>query len=144
MKKVLLSLIVASGMLMADPALVAKAMQTSFNKGFSSQQSTLDAKKRLDVYYAEKVPPTQSQMDGMAFGVSVLPTLLDNSSLQGNMSSETLVKGCEFLISYVSQKNSMDAKSKTEMLDGCIIGYSSYLVNQGKLDLMNIAKKYHD
>jgi hypothetical protein len=141
MKKILISTIAMAGLLMADQNTTTKALQTAFLAGFTSQQSTLEAKQRLDAYYAEKIAPSQAAMNGLAFGVAVLPTLLDDTKIQGNMSSETLVKGCEFLVSHASQHEAMSAKDKSEMVDGCVIGYSSYLVNEGKLDLYKISEK---
>lgn len=143
MKNVLLSLVVASGLLMAqsNESAIAQATLKGINDGFAGSVMKNDAQKRLAAFYAEKFQPSQATMNGLALGVATLPTLLENSKIQGNMSSETLVKGCEFLVSYSSQINDMSTKEKSETLDGCMIGYSSYLVNNGKLDLQSIANK---
>lgn len=90
---------------------------------------------------ASEVKTTQDDVDfpkfskfkeaGLVYGSSVLPTLLENTKIQRNMNSETLQKGCDFIVSFLTQGEQTTSTWKKEMSEGCALGYMSYETSGG-------------
>lgn len=68
---------------------------------------------------------------GLVYGSSVLPALLENTKIQKNMNTETLQRGCDFLVSFLTQEDYAISTWKKEMSEGCVLGYLSYMTGGG-------------
>lgn len=74
---------------------------------------------------------------GLNYGTSVLPPLLANSNIQDNLKANTILKGCEFVVALGMQDKEITQFETKEMVDGCVVGYLSYLKSPSDGILVN-------
>lgn len=63
---------------------------------------------------------------GVGIGSALLPTLLENTKMQDNLTDDTLRKGCDFLLTYTTQIDKSNALGyEKERINGCMDGYKN-------------------
>lgn len=69
---------------------------------------------------------------GYVYGSNVFPKLLKNTMFEKNMNSETMHKGCDFIVSFLSQDSNYNlALWKKEISDSCVFGYLHHMDKNG-------------